>query len=201
MLFSIAGSQGTGKSTLIESLQTHFPSDIPKTSRSILKDWNVSLSQVNNDHKLTIEFQEEILKRKTADEAPFVADPDKIYVTERTYADLFTYALVVLGKDNEYSDWLDDYYERCKAQQEKYMAVFYLNGGFFKPVHDGVRGSNQHYSRLVDLVMWDYTDKMSACYLYPVTEPGLNSRLEFVSETVLYMQHLLQEAKGTKNNE
>lgn len=160
MLFSIAGSQGTGKSTLITMLQDYFPSDIPKTSRSILADWNVTLSQVNNDHKLTIEFQEEILKRKIADEAPFVADPDKLFVTERTFADLFCYALVALGKDNEYSDWLDDYFLRCKAEQDKYLAVFYLTAGHFKPVADGVRGSNQHYSRMVDLVMRDYTRQM-----------------------------------------
>lgn len=193
MLFSIAGSQGTGKSTLIGTLQSNFPSDIPKTSRSILKDWNVSLSQVNNDHKLTIEFQEEILKRKTEDEAAFVADPDNLFVTERTYADLFTYALVALGKDNEYSDWLDDYHDRCKAQQDKYLAVFYLKGGYFKPVHDGVRGSNTHYSRLVDLVMWDYTNTMSGTFLYEVNMPELTLRTEFVHEHVLYIQHLIRE--------
>lgn len=157
MLFAISGSQGTGKSTMIASLQDYFPTDIPKTSRSILSDWNVTLSQVNNDHELTIKFQDEILKRKIADEAPYVAEKDAMYVTERTYADLFVYALVALGKDNEYSDWLDEYYHRCKAAQETYEHVFYLTAGHFQPVNDGVRGINKHYSRMVDMVMGDYT--------------------------------------------
>jgi predicted ABC-type ATPase len=158
MLFSIAGSQGTGKSTLISELKDKYPNDIPKTSRSILSDWNLTLSQVNNDRELTVKFQEEILKRKITDEAPYVSSEQR-FCTERTYADLFVYALVAIGKDNEYSDWLDDYFLRCKTAQKTYEKVFYLTGGHFPPVNDGVRGINKHYSKMVDLVMFEYTFK------------------------------------------
>lgn len=185
MLFSIAGSQGTGKSTLINALKDDFKSDIPKTSRSILADWNVTLSQVNNDRPLTIRFQEEILKRKLADEAPFVAS-DEVFVTERTFADLFVYALVAIGKDNEYSDWLDEYYLRCVEAQKSYIQVFYLKGGHFKPVEDGVRGTNIHYSRLVDLVMSDYTLNMSPSFtsITVLEKPDLNWRVDKVKQHV-----------------
>lgn len=158
MLCSVAGSQGTGKSTLLSAIP--FASIERKTSRSILSDWNVTLSQVNNDRELTVRFQDEILKRKIADERDAVAS-DAIVFTERTYADLFVYALVAIGKDNEYSDWLDDYYQRCIEAQRNYVHVFYLTGGHFTPVYDGVRGINKHYSFMVDSMMQSYTRAMT----------------------------------------
>lgn len=161
MIIAIAGSQGTGKSTLIQelSVQHNIPHITRKTSRSILTDWNVSLSEVNNSRELTIMFQEEILSRKIVDEDKAAKD-DAVWLTERTYADLFTYAVVAVGKDNEYSDWLDDYYARCCAAQLSYDGMVYLTAGHFQPVHDGVRGTNVHYSRMVDMMMRDYTGRM-----------------------------------------
>lgn len=181
MLFAISGSQGTGKSTLINELSQYFPIITRKTSRSILQDWDVTLSQVNNDHDLTIRFQDEILKRKQADEAAAVADPDKMYVTERTYADLFVYALVALGKDNQYSGWLNEYYTKCAEAQKAYRKVFYLAAGHFAPVEDGVRAVNQHYSRMVDLAMRDFTESLTAKgKVFIVDEDDLKIRTEFV---------------------
>lgn len=161
MLASIAGSQGTGKSTLLAAMADLYPQISRKTSRSILSDWGVTLSEVNNNRELTIKFQNEILKRKLEDEAAAVAS-DKWHLTERTYADLFTYALVAIGKDNEYSDFIDEYYLKCVEAQKTYGHVFYLTAGHFTPVNDGVRGANKHYSRMVDKVMLDYTTGMSS---------------------------------------
>lgn len=182
MLAAISGSQGTGKSTLISALQPHFQVITRKTSRSILTDWNVTLSEVNNNHDLTIKFQDEILSRKLADEAEAAADPYKTYLTERTYADLFVYALVALGKENQYSDWLDEYYERCTKAQDTYNSVFYLSAGHFNPVHDGVRGSNKHYSHLVDMVMLDYTIEMcgTSKQFRIVNTPSIDERVSLI---------------------
>ena len=160
MLAAISGSQGTGKSTLLASMVDIFPQITRKTSRSILSDWGVSLSQVNNDRLLTIKFQDEILKRKQGDEAEAVAS-HRWYLGERTYADLFTYALIAIGKDNEYSDWLNEYHQKCMIAQSAYKEVFYLTAGHFAPVNDGVRGANKHYSRMVDHMMYSYTKEMS----------------------------------------
>lgn len=157
-LAAISGSQGTGKSTLIDALP--YKTITRKTSRSILSDWGVSLSEVNNDRPLTVKFQDEILTRKLEDEAHAV-DSDEMYVTERTFADLFVYALVAIGKDNEYSDWMYEYYARCVAAQSRYQHIFYLTAGHFQPVNDGVRAINLHYSRMVDMLMYEYTNKMS----------------------------------------
>ena len=125
MLIAISGSQGLGKSELIHRLHVDHGVKVieRKTSRSILSDWKVTLSQVNNDRDLTVKFQDEILKRKAQDEAEAVRSSE-LYVTERTYTDLFTYATVAIGKDNEYSAWLDKYYIHCLEQQRHYHHVF-----------------------------------------------------------------------------
>lgn len=163
MLFAISGSQGSGKSTTINALaEQGFPIVERKTSRSILEEWGVTLSEVNNDRPLTVKFQDEILKRKFVDERPAALDPSTIYFTERTYADLFTYALIAIGKDNEYSNWLNDYYQRCKQYQGTYKHIFYLPAGRFKVEHDGVRGSNQHYARLIDRSMQSISAQMQS---------------------------------------
>lgn len=164
MLFAVSGSQSSGKTTVLNLLKQQGYNVIErKTSRSILEEWGVTLREVNNNHDLTIKFQEEIIKRKLEDERCAVESSD-IWFTERTFADLFTYALVSLGKDNEFSDWLNDYFERCKKYCKIYRSVFYLKAGAFVPVHDGVRGSNIHYSRMIDLIMYDFTRQMFPPY-------------------------------------
>lgn len=179
-LIAISGSQGTGKSTLLAALS--YPQITRKTSRSILDEWGVTLSQVNNDRELTVRFQEEILKRKIEDEKDAVASPE-MFLTERTYADLFVYALVAIGKDNEYSDWMNDYYKRCVEAQRSYCRVFYLTAGHFKPVNDGVRAINEHYSRMVDLTMYEYTCKMSPS-VTPIHTANLDLRVQLVKDAI-----------------
>jgi len=180
MLIAISGSQGSGKSTVIAHLDYSIVTR--KTSRSILADWNVSLSQVNNDRELTVKFQEEILKRKLMDDSVGLNTPD-VYITERTPIDLATYAIVALGKDNEYSEWLDDYCGRCiVATIEYYMHTFYLTAGHFQPVNDGVRAVNQFYSRMVDLTMQDlYRRSVSVDF---IDFADLKARVDFIDRTI-----------------
>lgn len=163
MLISISGSQGSGKSTIIAKLaELGYGIVSRKTSRSILTDWGYTLDQVNENNELTCKFQDEILKRKFADDFKANhADSNQVVVTERSFADLWTYALVAMGHNNSYSDWLDEYYRKCMAAQQIYDKVYYLRAGHFVPAHDGVRGSNRHYSRMVDLTMIDYFSQMT----------------------------------------
>lgn len=180
MLIAISGSQGAGKTVLVNELEKCGYYTIQrKTSRSILSDWGVTLSQVNNNRDLTVKFQDEILVRKMADESVAVHSSD-VWVTERTFADLFTYACVAIGKDNEYSDWLDEYFHKCAAAQTMYDRVFYLKGGLFPVQNDGVRAVNQHYSRMVDLFMEEYTSKMSDSTIRRIDTPQLDERVNFV---------------------
>lgn len=194
MLLAVSGSQGAGKSTVLNELtKAGFKVIERKTSRSILSDWGVTLAEVNNNHELTITFQEEILKRKLEDEAFAVNSPD-VWFTERTFTDLFTYALVALGKDNEYNEWLNDYYEKCKEAQETYSAVFYLQAGHFQPVNDGVRGINQHYSTMVDLVMSHYTELMTSHRnMCVIDTPNIDERVEIIASEIVHISTIAEE--------
>ena len=181
MLVSIAGSQGAGKSTILSSLiHDGYNVITRKTSRSILQEWGVTLDMVNSDYDLTIKFQNEILIRKINDEYE-AAQSDQLWFTERTFADLFTYAVITLGKDNMYSDYLEQYYIDCMRAQQQYAHIFYLKAGMFKIENDGVRGASLHYSRMVDLVMSDITQQMSLPgYISIIDTPCLNQRTNII---------------------
>lgn len=163
-LFAIAGPNGCGKSTIIQCLEkAHADKPIKavqrKTSRSILSEWNVTLDQVNNDHDLTIKFQLEILKRKKADDLSVLEDgnQDTVHITERSMADLFTYCIVALGKDNKHSKFIDEYYDMCKEAQKIYGCVLYLSTSPPSITHDGVRATNRHYNDMINILMHKYT--------------------------------------------
>lgn len=197
MLAAVSGSQGAGKSTILqELLDTGYPIVQRKTSRSILADWGVTLDQINNDPELTMKFQDEILKRKFMDEKEAMDSPDIVF-TERTYADLFTYALVSLGKINRFDEWLNEYYYKCMKFQQSYDMVFYLTAGHFSVVSDGVRGANKHYSSMVDLTMREFTQQMTpASRLNIISTPILRERttiIDIQSKSTLKRKHFALE--------
>lgn len=192
MLLAVSGSQGAGKTTVLNELtKAGYQVIERKTSRSILSDWGVTLAEVNNNHDLTIKFQDEILRRKVVDEIA-AANSANVWFTERTFTDLFVYALVALGKDNEYSEWLDGYYTKClEAQHRMYGAVFYLTAGHFQPVNDGVRGINQHYSKMVDLTMSHYTGLMTpSVNLCVINTPYIDERVSIIATEITYIKNI-----------
>lgn len=182
MLVAISGSQGSGKTTILNMLEEKGCLVIKrKTSRSILEDWGVSLQDVNESPDLTTKFQDEITKRKFNDEITEASLDNRLYFTERTHADLFTYTVITLGLHNTYSDWLNDYYEKCLAHCQIYDLVYFLRAGHFVPEHDGTRGSNPHYSRLVDLTMLDLTQQMiHPSKLSVIETPVLEQRVQMI---------------------
>ena len=181
MLIAISGSQGSGKSTVVnEFKKLGYRTIERKTSRSILDEWGVTLNEANTNHDITIKFQEEITKRKYQDEAMAPLN-NKITFAERTHADVFAYALDALGKENEYSEWLDQYYVTCLSHCQYYDKVYYLRAGLFQVEHDGTRGSNKHYSRMIDLSMLDITRQMiHPSKLVVIDTPDLNQRVNII---------------------
>lgn len=194
MLIAISGSQGSGKSTICEEIKSLGYNIIErKTSRSILTDWGITLQDVNNDPDLTVKFQEEITNRKIKDEIHAYED-DQLWFTERTHSDLFTYALVTLGVHNTYSDWLNSYYKKCMYANQIYDHVYYLRAGMFNVVHDGTRGSNHHYSRMVDLTMLDITQQMVQNNRLTIIEtPDIEQRVTMIT--------VLSEAERDRNHD
>ena len=179
MLIAVAGAQGSGKGTILAGLADQGYTVIPrKTSRSILEEWDVTLDQVNNDHELTARFQSEITQRKFDDELDAMQS-DELILTERTHADLFTYALITLGLNNQFSNWVDQYYLTCRDYTRQYHHIVWVPSGMFPVKSDGVRGANKHYSHMADIVMLDATkgmvddDKISY-----ITTSGVDDRVE-----------------------
>lgn len=185
MLYAVSGAQGCGKSTVIAALEAKgYPVVSRKTSRSILSDWGVSLDEINADKQLATAFQVEILARKVADEAE-AAKSSTVWFTERTYMDLFVYTLVNLGKHNHYSTWIDAYYDKCLEAQQNYAGIFYVRSGLFDVEADGVRGSNAHYSKLVDLTLEHYTTtSLSPVDIHVINVADLSKRLELIEKRV-----------------
>jgi predicted ATPase len=165
MLFAIAGSQGTGKSTLLKALADAGHNVIDrKVSRSILVDWGKTLDEVYKDLPLCQQFHKEIASRKWKDEV-HAMDSKEIWFTERTYADSYTYALFSLGRYNEYSNWLNDYWTLSLANNQlAYAHIFFLPAGKFEIEKDGVRAHNTRYGHIVDQVMTDITVEMANIY-------------------------------------
>lgn len=179
MLIAVAGAQGSGKGTILAGMSEQGYEVIErKTSRSILDEWGYTLDQVNGDPELTTRFQDEISKRKYEDELEAMHS-DGIILTERTHADLFTYALITLGLHNHYSNWLDQYFLSCREYCREYAHVIWVPSGMFPVKHDGVRGSNQHYSRMADLTMLDVTCSMiDDEKITHLTTVGIDERVE-----------------------
>lgn len=152
MLVAISGSQGSGKTTTLNELtKLGFNVVERKSARSVMTEQfpGMTLDDLYATPATAQKWQEAILARKIEDERE-ASESDKLWFTERSYADLFTYAVMAVGKNNAYSDWVDDYYNRCRDNTRKYLHTFYIEGGKFKPVADGVRGTNQHYQAMID---------------------------------------------------
>lgn len=187
MLISISGSQGCGKSLLIQNLKknTQYKTIDRKTSRSILQQWNKTLQDINSNIKLSIEFQDEIIKRKYADEQIAINDKDNIWITERSYTDLFTYALINIGKFNKYNSWLNQYYNKCNQYNKSYHGVFFVRNMMLNIDNDGVRSINKHYATMIDNIMFMFTSNMfTSDKIHVINTIDLTQRTNKVIHTI-----------------
>jgi hypothetical protein len=161
MIISISGAQGQGKSTILSSVKELGYDVIEnKTARSILSDWGMTLDQVYLDKPLCVKFHDEILNRHDTYCAPFY-DSKSISFIERSFADIFSYALAVLGPHNQYSNWLNEFYDQCLEKQTKMSGVMYLSGRIYTPEEDGVRSVNKHFMENIDNSIKKYLKEFS----------------------------------------
>ena len=161
-IIGISGSQGQGKSTLINELvkgnELVKALDI-QTARTVLKEWGYTLAEVNSFMPLKVRFQEELFNRHCSElQQARYGELEGVYLVERTFADIFSYALTSLGPFNDYSEWLNDYADKCEeAQKQLFDHVVFLSGREYVPEEDGVRSTNLHFSRLTDHLIQNYT--------------------------------------------
>ena len=182
MIISLSGSQGQGKTTVLSTLSEHsFKVIERKTSRSILTEWNLTLNEVNKYPPLTKNFQEEIIERHFQSMEPFIGT-DEIVFMERSFADIFAYALYALGSYNEYDSWMNRYYERCMEYQQFYDQIFYLTGRKITPEEDGVRSTNKHFATSVDREIHSLLIQMDEGYekLCVIDSPNHEHRINII---------------------
>ena len=162
MLIGISSSQGQGKTTVLSSLREYGVSVIPvNTARTILSEWGVTLSDLERDPPLRIQFQDRLIKDHYAALKESSTSVAPVLV-ERTFSDIFVYTLLSLGAFNEYSEWLDEYYEKCKEYQNVFDKVILLEGRDSTDVEsDGVRSTNQHFVTLVQYSIRHYVYEMA----------------------------------------
>lgn len=187
MLISISGSQGTGKTTLITALRNLYPElkvIERKTVRSILSEWNTTLEEVYSSVDNLMRFQQTLIDRKYQDEVA-ASESDDIWITERSFADFFTFTVAYLGKHNTLSPWLAEYEDACKQYQSIYKHVVYLPGGHFNIVDDGVRPCVNSYGRMIDLYMADVTKTMTPpAALTVINTPSMEVRLATINALI-----------------
>lgn len=181
MIITLSGSQGQGKSTVLNSLENSGYGVIPnKTARSILTEWGKSLEEVYSDKPLTVTFHEEIIKRHEELCSPHYTTEDLMFI-ERSYADIFSYALAVLGPFNQYSEWLNEFYEKCCKLQSHFSAALYLTGRDYTPQADGVRSTNIHFARAIDTSIQkhlkEFRDRTHTHNMFVIDTPNHEQRL------------------------
>lgn len=181
MIITLSGSQGQGKSTVLSALEQNGFGVVPnKTARTILSDWGKTLNEVYLDKPLTVTFHEEIIKRHEELCKPHYRSDDIMFI-ERSYADIFSYALAVLGPFNEYSNWLNEFYEKCSDLQSHFSAALYLTGRDYTPQADGVRSTNIHFAKAIDASIQkhlkDFRDRTHTHKMFVIDTPDHEERL------------------------
>lgn len=192
MVIAITGSQGSGKSTILKELnKLGFNSVEGKVARSILTDWDITLAEVYADTNLTMEFQDEVLTRKYQETLEHCGGDQTVFV-ERTFADIFTYCLLNVGRFNEYNEWFDEYFNTCKTAQQHIDLIFYLPANQFSIEHDMVRSTNQYYGNAVDMVLKHYLQSMSSCPIITLDCLSIDERISTILSTAESMNFNLQ---------
>lgn len=145
-LISISGAAGTGKSTLLNTIQKQDSSvvvDDFKVARSVLSQLGKPLVEILTDYKQVINFQEMILDQKIKHDSGIkfrFNDSKRVYV-ERCPADFvaFVHTWSKRIQNSEFDSWVKSYEARCFDSMHIYDVGFILPPGHFEHFDDGVR--------------------------------------------------------------
>lgn len=192
MIIGISGAQGQGKTTLINTVKNNQSIETRnlQTAREVLKEWDYTLTEINSYLPLKIKFQEELYNRHYNALRQLHLESPSVFLVERTFADIFSYALLSIGPFNQYSDWLNEYAEKCEqAQNSLFNYVIFLSGRGYIPEDDGVRSVNQHFSDMADYLIKKYTFDFTKngngngnCL--ELNEPDLNERVNILNNII-----------------
>ena len=136
MIVGISGAQGGGKSSLLNKLKEWgYKVDDFRVSRAVQAElgWD-SLERVMDTPDTMMAFQEQVFKQKLKNDG-VLAKADELVLTERTFADIYAYTCLWMGKfiqhgvidQTEGTVWLADYRVKClNAQIDVYSGTLLL---------------------------------------------------------------------------
>jgi nicotinamide riboside kinase len=163
MIIAVSGSQGVGKSTLLNKLSClDYAVDRFSVSRSVQKKLNYSaLSEALSSYEIMKDFQEEVLTTKLGHDALLKSKctGDTMFV-ERSFYDILAYAETwskrFPSSKPQIENWLSGFKTACCLNQEIYDAVIFIDTNdkvIFE--HDKNRGDKasqkEHNDRLKEL--------------------------------------------------
>lgn len=164
MLLGLSSVQGQGKTSLIQTFaqrDSFIKHKNLQSARTLMDKLNLTLPEINADIKLKTYFQDELLDQHFNSLSKI--DHSEFSIIERTFVDMFCYALISVGPFNAVSTWLDNYYYKCCQAQKILSHTFYLQYGII-PVEDGCRSVNYHYAKTMDILMKHYLNEMQLPY-------------------------------------
>jgi len=187
MIIALSGSQGSGKTTILNELDRIGYNVIArKTSRSVLEQWGLSLEDVYSDHERMMKFQDAIFDMKYQDEKEKYPSRE-LWFTDRSYVDILAYSIMVVGSNPKCSEWLGWYYDKCLVAEHNYYKRIYVPRLSTDIEHDGVRNTCSVYSRSVDDVMRGVHVRVLPTNVLELETMMLDCRLEEILETVKYL--------------
>lgn len=191
MIITISSAQGQGKTTLLSALEKEGYSVVRNTTaRTILKEWGTTLNEVYKCPEKTEEFQESIILAQGRYDQQMKeiikSGISDVIITERSYADIFTYTLLNLGSINDYNDYVNGYYHSCKMLQQNYDHVVFLTGREYTPEDDGVRSVNSEFGDAVDALVAKYVYRFapSEDRVHMIDTPDLDQRIAEIKEII-----------------
>lgn len=191
MLLCISGSHGEGKTTLLEEYMSKYQDArwIKNTAaRDSLRELGMTLENVYSSKEKIVEFQELVLKKQNhiVEQAN---STNILHVTERSYLDLLTYAILGIGGDVRFQDWLDSYAEDCMYGHELTSGLLHLEGrvipmGGTSPENDGTRPTGAIFTTATTAIISHLAHQTKSTATLICSNPDLANRVVSLHDMV-----------------
>lgn len=196
---ALSGAQGGGKSTLLNGLRDlGWIVDDFRVSRAVQAQlgWE-KLDRVMDDIETMKVFQEEIFTQKYQRDHALAAEPEKVILTERSFADIAAYTSFWCWEHvdrrnwslDEAMKWLTPYLARCREAQRIYAGILLLP--YMQHVvwqNDPNRAKPESVSLIYqDVVQFSTMNPTSSPPFYEITEAEISKR---VSEVDTFLRTL-----------
>lgn len=169
MIISIDGPMGQGKSETLSSLQEESYSVcfLPKSREISMKHFCQ---------------QQDILLSDRINYLSEFSNTGAQVIIESSFVDMFVYSLIMIGFKYEYSDWLDDFYDKCALAQQKY-----IDHVIMLPVSEG-----DHLSMAVNTA--------EAFYLISsAIHEDISNSIHYFTEENRNIENIVEHVRGIKN--